>query len=160
MKSQKYKLFQEMMEGFKTNNTALFSHGAKCLTEIEEGNPFPENSEAKDHFHRMKVYYEACRRGDINQRANLRMVFDEAKALCALEPAQPYEEEILEEKQEPAQEMQAEVSEAESEASKEADKPAEENEHETIFKTAEHPVVFGALEESVIKHKRKPFLKR
>ena len=139
----KAKMFQEMMEGYKTNQEGLLSHGARCLADLEEGNPFPEGSEAKNHFHRMKAYYAVCKRGGINQRSSMRKIIDEARALCALDPEQPYkvEKPVEPVKEEPVEEVHEEI---------------KEEKHEVPAETK----LFGALEESVNKPKRKPFLKR
>lgn len=91
--NRKYSAFKDMLEGYKKDGREGYTKlqsGAFALAELEEDNPFPKQTPEYDCFYRMKQYYNTWKKGSTGSRHYAGMSLDEAKALCALKPKNPY----------------------------------------------------------------------
>ena len=87
-----YRLFRQMIQGYKLGDEGnnLFVHAVHCWMGLNPDNPFPEDSEAFDYFFRAKNYYNVWKMHSADQRISERRMINEARALCATKPKNPY----------------------------------------------------------------------
>lgn len=87
-----YRMFRQMMQGYKLEEEGinLFEHAVHCWMDLNPDNPFPNDSEAFDHFFRMKNYYNVWKIHGADYRVNEKRMLASARALCATKPKNPY----------------------------------------------------------------------
>lgn len=90
MANEMYRMYNEMIEGYKTKNDNMLEHGVRCWLDMHPENPFAPESEAYEVFFRMNNYYNVWRLGGADHRVNRRRMIEAAKQLCALYPKRPY----------------------------------------------------------------------
>ena len=95
-----YQLFQEMLDGYKTNNDGLFQHGARCLIAMNPINPFKEESKEADLFFTMSITYARWNNHSVDAKINMRRMLAAAQELCSLVKENPYVYSKEEEEQE------------------------------------------------------------
>lgn len=101
LNNSSYKFFQEMLNGYQYGFDGSIEHGARCLMALDPENPFPENSQERELFYSIYLYYTRWNRGSVDAKINLRKLLAASKELCALVKENPYvysEAEELEEK--------------------------------------------------------------
>ena len=82
--------FKTMKQGYAENNNDVVEQCARCWMQLAEENPFKYDTPEYEEFFQMKRAYTIWARGDVNGRINRRNMVKHAKALCALNPKQPY----------------------------------------------------------------------
>lgn len=87
-----YQMYKQMVQGYKLgkDGEGLFEHAVRCWMDTNPENPFPEESEAFEHFFRMKNYYNVWRLGGADKKISMRRMFNAAKDLCATKTKNPY----------------------------------------------------------------------
>ena len=90
LNNQMYILFENMMKGYVDNNIDAIEQNARCWLQLSPGNPFLEGTPEHEEFFQMNLSYIIWARGDVNAKINRRKMISHAKALCALNPRQPY----------------------------------------------------------------------
>lgn len=155
-----YRLFNEMTEGYKSNNEALFNHAVRCWMTLDPDNPFDEKEDAYELFFRIKKGYTLWSMAGPDMRINKRRMLESARLLCALNPTCPYKFNEREEAERRAKEklIAKEKEEAERKAKEEVAKKAkvevpEEGKKEPAKIEPEHI-------QGVIPEKKKGFLWR
>lgn len=88
--NQMYNLFKDMKQGYANNNNDVVEQCARCWMQLATDNPFPYDTPEYEEFFQMKRCYTIWARGDVNAKINRRKMVQHAKALCALNPKQPY----------------------------------------------------------------------
>ena len=90
LNNQMYMLFKNMKQGYAEGNNDVVEQCARCWAQIAPENPFPEETPEHEEFFQIKRSYTIWSRGDIDAKINRRRMIQHAKALCALNPKQPY----------------------------------------------------------------------
>jgi len=165
--NQMYKMYNEMIKGYKEDNDGLFEHGVRCWMDLNPENPFPENEPAFEYFFLMQKGYSLWKMGAADRKINRRRMLEAAYKLCECNPKRPYRFDKKAEEAEEAARIAAEKEAAEKAAAEEkavAEAKAEE-EHKTVldrntndaFNDEFNKHVFGVIpDESDIKAKEKP----
>ena len=122
--NEMYRLFNEMTEGYKSNNEALFNHAVRCWMNLDPDNPFDEKEDAYELFFRIKKGYTLWSMAGPDMRINKRRMLEAARLLCALNPTCPYKFNEREEAERRAKEKLIAKEEAERKAKEEAEKKA------------------------------------
>ena len=131
--NEMYRLYNEMMKGYKENQDGLFEHAVRCWMDLNPENPFPEEDPAYEEFFLMKKGYSVWKMGNADRKINRRRMLEHAKALCALNPKRPYRFDKKEEEAKKAAEAVEEARKAEEAAKLEAEK-AEAERREALIK--------------------------
>lgn len=90
MANDLYRMYDEMIQGYKTNNDGLFEHGVICWMDLNPENPFPEGSDAYELFFQTQLHYKSWRLGSADYKSKRRRMLAAARDLCALYPKRPY----------------------------------------------------------------------
>lgn len=110
--NQMYNLFRNMKQGYAEGNDDTVEQCARCWSQLATENPFPYDTPEHEEFFQMTKAYMIWSRGDINAKINRRKMVQHAKALCALNPKQPY---TYDKKAEMEEKKQKEAAEAKKE---------------------------------------------
>ena len=113
--NQMYKMFEEMIKGYKENESGLFEHGARCWMELDPENPFQEDDPAYEEFFQMRKGYSLWKMGGADRKINRRRMLSAAERLCETNPAQPYKFDKKAEERELAEKIAAEKARMEQE---------------------------------------------
>ncbi len=143
-----YKMYTEMIEGYKKKQEGLFEHGARSWMMLEPENPFPPEDPAFEQFFLMQKGFQIWQRGGADRKINRRRMLEAAYNLCALNPKRPYKFDKKADEEEKAALAKAEEEKAQSE--------------ETVVKTDSEQnsqYVFGIVPD-VEKEKKTNFLRR
>ena len=129
-----YRMFRQMIQGYKLGKEGenLFVHAVHCWMDLNPENPFAEDSEAFDHFFRMKNYYNVWKLRSADQKISERRMINAARDLCATKPKNPYKFDKKEAEDEKAALRAATIKQKEEEISiqQEADRQKAERERE------------------------------
>ncbi len=85
-----YKLFKDMKEGYTEDDIDKIEQCARCWMQLNPENPFVYDTPEYEEFFQIQKSYTIWVRGDIDRKINRRRMISHAKALCALNPKQPY----------------------------------------------------------------------
>lgn len=124
--NQMYKMYTEMVKGYKADNDGMFEHGVRCWMDLDPENPFDPEDPAFEEFFLMRKGYNLWRMGAADRKINRRRMLEHAYKLCELNPKRPYR---YDKKEEEADQLEAEkkaAEEAERKATEEAEKKAAE----------------------------------
>ncbi|MBP5423975.1 MAG: hypothetical protein J6Y78_16200 [Paludibacteraceae bacterium] len=152
LNNQLYTLFKRMKEGYAENNTDVVEQCARCLAQLAPENPFPYDTPEYEEFFQIQFCYMIWARGDVNAKINRRKMIQHAKALCALNPKQPYtydKKADLEDKRQEAIRQQEQKNE----------KKNEEKKEENIVVNQEKQTILGVLPEEEKKEEKKSWLR-
>lgn len=102
--NQMYNLFRDMKQAYANGHDDAVEQYARCWAQLAPENPFQYDTPEYEEFYQMQRAYMIWNRGDINAKINRRKMVEHAKALCALNPKQPYvydkKAELLDKKEE------------------------------------------------------------
>lgn len=90
LNNQMYKMYNEMVKGYKEDNDGLFEHGVRCWMDLNPENPFPSEDPAYEEFFLMQKGYTLWKMGSADRKINRRRMLEAAKRLCELNPKRPY----------------------------------------------------------------------
>lgn len=144
-----YKMYTEMVKGYKEDDNGLFEHGVRCWMNLEPENPFTPESPEYECFFRMQKGYKLWMMGSADKKINRRRMLGAAKDLCACNPKRPYRFDKKAEEAELAAKAEAEKKAAEEKAL--AEKKAAEEKALAEKKAAEEK----AKEERLAKIRKK-----
>jgi hypothetical protein len=87
-----YQFYKEMILGNKIgkDGNGLFEHAVCSWLSMRPENPFPEGTDAYEHFFRMSNYYNVWKLGGTGERFSMRRMFSAARDLCATKTKNPY----------------------------------------------------------------------
>lgn len=88
--NEMYRLYNEMVKGYKENQDGLFEHAVRCWLDLDPVNPFPEEDPAYEEFFLMKKGYTIWKMGNADRKINRRRMLEHARKLCELNPKRPY----------------------------------------------------------------------
>ena len=124
--NEMYRLYNEMVKGYKENQDGLFEHAVRCWMDMNPENPFAEDDPAYEEFFLMKKGYTVWKMGNADRKINRRRMLEHARNLCALNPKRPYKFDKKEEEARKAAEALEEARKAEEAAKLEAEKAEKE----------------------------------
>jgi len=85
-----YRLFKEMLDGYKTGNDGLFEHGARCIMDLNPANPFEENTPESECFFQMYNTYMRWKNHGADMKINRRRMLSAAEELCKIITKNPF----------------------------------------------------------------------
>lgn len=88
--NQMFNLFKTMKQGYAESNDTVVEQCAAGWMQLVKDNPFIYDTPEYDEFFKMKRCYDIWAKGSVDRKINRRRMLQHAKALCALNPAQPY----------------------------------------------------------------------
>lgn len=88
--NEMYKMYNEMVKGYKENQDGLFEHGARCWMDLKPENPFAPEDPAYEYFFLMQKGYNLWTMGLADRKINRRRMLENARKLCELNPKRPY----------------------------------------------------------------------
>ena len=88
--NQMFILFKNLKEGYANDDIDAIEQNARCWMQLAPENPFKYDTPEYEEFFQMQLCYTIWARGDVNSKINRRKMIRHAKALCALNPKQPY----------------------------------------------------------------------
>lgn len=135
MANELYRMYDEMIQGYKMKNEGMFEHGVVCWMDLNPENPFPEDSEAFELFFQTQLYYKCWRLGSADYKSKRKRMMETAKKLCALYPKRPYKFDKKADAEDKA--LKAAEEEARIKTEEEAQKAAIQAEAERIVKEEE-----------------------
>ena len=135
LNNQMYKMYNEMVKGYKENNDGLFEHGVRCWLDLKPENPFAPEEPAYEEFFLMQKGYNLWKMGAADRKINRRRMLEHAVNLCALNPKRPYRFDKKAEEEEKRKEEEARIA---------AERKAMEAE---LAEKKEQTVVLGVLPE-------------
>ena len=94
-----YSMYQEMLDGFKTDNEGLFEHGTRCLMSLDPEVPFEVGSSEYELFYRTLRFYKTWEHGGVGSKVSYTRMLNKAKELCSCVNYNPFnysEEEEME----------------------------------------------------------------
>lgn len=135
MANELYRMYDEMIQGYKTKNEGLFEHGVVCWMDLNPENPFPEDSPAYEIFFTIQMRYNVWRMGSADYKVNRKRMLSAAKELCATYPKRPYKFDRKADNEDKA--VKAAAEEERMKAQKEAEELAIQKEAERIVQEEE-----------------------
>ena len=85
-----YTLYKTMTQADKQDNTDAIEQCARCWMQLNPENPFTYDTPEYEEFFQIRKCYMIWARGDVDQKINRRRMIQHAKALCEINPKQPY----------------------------------------------------------------------
>ena len=114
--NEMYKMYNEMVKGYKENNDAMFEHGVRCWMDLKPENPFNPEEPAYEYFFLTQKGYTLWMMGSADRKINRRRMLAAAKQLCESNPKRPYRFDKKAEEAELAAKAEAERKAAEEKA--------------------------------------------
>ena len=150
LNNQMYALYADMKRAYANDDSGSVEQFARCWLQLAPENPFKQDTPEFEEFFQMQKCYMIWFRGDIDQRINRRRMIQHAKALCALNVANPYKFSKEEARRDLEEKKLKEASEI-----KAIEEQQEEIKEELPEKTVEKKVVLGIIPDEVVEKKEK-----
>jgi len=88
--NQMYNHFKGMKQAYANDDISSLEQYAACWMQLATENPFKYDTPEYEEFFQMKKSYDIWHKGAIDRKINRRRMVQHAKALCELNPKQPY----------------------------------------------------------------------